>query len=286
MNLFKKKKKGFGLSKKKSKKLSPNTPSSSANLDDSLKKVDAPLQGDDAVPESTSVSLDDLQKVNIKKRTRIKKRKKRSNINKKPSFFDKLSFGKKKKKLPSQAPVMPKPAEDLEHQTDDLPTKELKGKGKTKIKVKKRKVKRQTAKKKQKTLKLLLGLLFAILGLLVALLFLLDDTQDSSLQGTVTGGNIESQQVTDNQVTLEVAEENTQEEPSQPTSEPVENKEQVVPAEEVAESVENKEKTTDEQSQQPSEQFIDVTPNNSNPQITLTDKDFVELSDTIIYREE
>lgn len=284
MNLFKKKKKGFGLSKKKSKKLSPNTPSSSANLDDSLKKVDAPLQGDDAVPESTSVSLDDLQKVNIKKRTRIKKRKKRSNINKKPSFFDKLSFGKKK--LPSQAPVMPKPAEDLEPQTGDLPTKELKRKGKTKVKVKKRKVKRQTAKKKQKTLKLLLGLLFAILGLLVALFLLLDDTQDSSLQGTVTDGNIETQQVTDNQVTLEVAEENTQEEPSQPTSEPVENKEQAVPAEEVAESVENKEKTTDEQSQQPSEQFIDVTPNNSNPQITLTDKDFVELSDTIIYREE
>ncbi len=229
-------------------------------------------------------------------------------IKKKPksktSFLDKLGLGKKKKPKPSKAPNIPKtanPAVNPDAVTntpplDSTPTsaveKALKAKGRPNLKGKKGKIKRGN-KKNNKSVKLIAVLLFSIIGLALALwllLPLLDDAQNGNLQGTVTSGNVENQQSTEEatEEPTEAEEETaTNEEPSANAETPPANAEQAKEPQKTEETTENKPvKPVANAPKKANQQLMNSKSNNSNKKITLNEKDFLELADTPIYRDE
>ncbi len=341
MSLLKKKKNGsaFGRSKKKKKQSVSTT-----NINNSLpplQQTNAPVQEDTTVLEGARASQINP---NIKRKRRVKKRKK-------PSFFDRLGFGKNKNRQKKTANVQTvvntdgqpkrvrvrkkrkrKPTfweklgldKKKKQQVSNIETKNEKSMAmpadisltkETTAKPKKLKGKKQkklkTGNDNKKVLKLIVGVLFTLLGLALAFLLLLplvDDVKNGSLLGTVTGNNVATEQqtesdnqATDNQVTLEVVENKEQTEEATATEVPTTEQASSVETkkaqlEEKAENLENKAVTSPGQGsseqqppsakQQLGEQFLNSQPTNSNPQIKITDEEFLELSDTRIYRDD
>ncbi len=226
----------------------------------------------------------------------------------KASFLDKLGLGKKKKKQPLTPPVAQKPEANSPTETgnnapapaslsalDSIPTSApvdnaLKSKAKPKAKGRKKKGK-TAGKKDKKSLKLIAGLVVGIIGLAVILLLLLpllDDAEKGNLQGTVTGGNIENQQSTENNATEETAEnneeqaENTAETPQTPP--PAENQAKQ-PVETATAQPQQPVNNQPVAPQKTGEQMM-KSKSNSNQKITLSDEDFLKLSDSQIFRDE
>ncbi len=229
----------------------------------------------------------------------------------KVSFLDKLGLGKKKKPV-SQAPSIAKPegnpVVNTEGQTsaptglpalDNTPTSSveevLKAKTKPNPKGRKKAIKRgaKGGKKDKKSLKVLVGLVFGIVGLALAVLLLLpllSDAENGNLKGTVTGGNIENQQPVENTATEQTAENNQQNEKSTP---PAENKAKPVQAQQTAQPQQPAQQKMAEPVKKPvvnnskkSAERLMKSNSNSNQKITLNEDDFLELSESTIYRDE